>query len=82
MSIPTRRKAASCVLTRIGTFDTLNPYTLKGVSADGAGMVFETLMVKSLDEPYSQYGWVAESVTVAPDRSWVSYQIAPASPVS
>ncbi len=61
----------------LGTFDTLNPFTLKGVSAEGATMVFETLMAGSMDEPFSQYGWIAESVTVAPDHSWVEYKIRP-----
>lgn len=64
-------------LSAIGTYDTVNPFTLKGVAADGSGMVFETLMSSSLDEPFSQYGWVAQSVTVAKDRSWVSYQLRP-----
>ncbi|MDP9128017.1 MAG: extracellular solute-binding protein [Pseudomonadota bacterium] len=59
------------------TFDTVNPFTLKGVAADGSGMVFETLMAGSLDEAFSQYGWLAESVTVAPDRSWVAYKLRP-----
>ena len=59
----------------VGTYDTVNPFTLKGVAADGTPMVFETLMVGDLDEPFSQYGWVAESVTVAPDHSWVSYKL-------
>jgi microcin C transport system substrate-binding protein len=30
-----------------------------------------------MDEPFSEYGWVAENVTVAPDRSWVSYHLRP-----
>jgi microcin C transport system substrate-binding protein len=70
-------KGGDLHLSAIGTFDTVNPYTLKGVSADGAAMVFETLMAGSLDEPFSQYGWIAESVTVAPDRTWVAYQLRP-----
>jgi microcin C transport system substrate-binding protein len=64
----------------LGTFDTVNPFTLMGAGADGAegaGMVFETLMTGSMDEPFSQYGLIAESVTVAPDRSWVSYKLRP-----
>jgi microcin C transport system substrate-binding protein len=72
---PDAPKGGDLHLDSIGTFDTVNPYTLKGVAADGAGMVFETLMAGSLDEPFSQYGWVAESVTVASDRTWVSYKL-------
>jgi microcin C transport system substrate-binding protein len=74
---PDAPKGGDLHLSSLGTFDTVNPYTLKGVAADGAALVFETLMGSSLDEAFSQYGWVAESVTVAPDRSWVSYQLRP-----
>ena len=74
---PDAPKGGELRLMGIGTYDTVNPFTLKGVSADGAAGVFETLMSGDLDEPFSQYGWVAESVTVAPDRSWVSYKLRP-----
>ncbi len=74
---PDAPKGGEFRLDAIGTYDTLNPYTLKGVQADGAAMVFETLMAGSLDEAFTQYGWVAESVTVAPDKSWVSYKLRP-----
>jgi microcin C transport system substrate-binding protein len=74
---PDAPKGGDFRLSTIGTYDTVNPFTLKGVAAEGAAIVFETLMAGSLDEPFSQYGWVAESVTVAPDRSWVSYKIRP-----
>ena len=59
----------------IGTFDNLNPYILKGVPAYQAGYLFETLMKSSFDEPFSQYGLLAEGVKVPPDRSWVAFKI-------
>ncbi len=74
---PDAPKGGELRLHGLGTFDTLNPYTLKGVSADGAGMIFETLMAPSLDEPFSQYGWIAKNVTVAPDRASVTYALRP-----
>lgn len=74
---PDAPKGGEIRLAAVGTYDSLNPYILKGDAADGSGLVFETLMDQSLDEPFSQYGRIAESVTVAPDRSWVSYQIRP-----
>ena len=74
---PDAPKGGDLHMSALGTFDTLNPYTLKGVAADGSDMVCETLMAGSMDEAFSQYGWVAESVTVAPDRTWVSYKIRP-----
>src|SRR5579862_6706876 len=59
----------------IGTYDTLNPFIIKGVPAAGIGQVFETLMTQSLDEPGSEYGLVAESAVVAPDRLSVLYTL-------
>lgn len=59
-----------------GTFDTLNPFILKGNPA-GVGETFDTLAVQSEDEPFSEYGLVAESMEIPADRSWVIYTIRP-----
>lgn len=72
---PDAPKGGDLHLAAIGTFNSLNPFILTAVADDGANLPFETLMAGSLDEPFSQYGWIAESVTVAPDRSWVSYKL-------
>lgn len=61
----------------IGTFDSLNPFIVKGESADAAAMPFDTLMAQSADEPDSEYGLIAESVEVPPDRSWVIFNLRP-----
>jgi len=74
---PDAPKGGTLNLSALGTYDTLNPYTLKGVSAAGLELTIETLMAGSMDEPFSQYGWIAASVTVAPDKSAVSYQLRP-----
>ena len=74
---PDAPKGGTISLSAIGTYDSLNPFILKGVPVAGANLAFETLMESTQDEPFSQYGWLAESVTVAPDRSWVSYQLRP-----
>ena len=74
---PDAPKGGALRLASLGTFDSLNPFILKGVVADGANLVFETLMASSQDEPFSQYGWVAEDATVAPDRLSVTYTLRP-----
>lgn len=74
---PEAPKGGEIKLAALGTFDSLNPFILKGVAADGSDLVFAKLMESSLDEPFSEYGLIAESVTVAPDKSWVSYKIRP-----
>lgn len=68
-------KGGTIRLSSIGTFDNLNPYILKGVSAMQAAYLFETLMKSSFDEPFSQYGLIAEGVKVPNDRSWVMFKI-------
>ena len=59
----------------IGTFDTLNPFVIKGVPAAGIGAIFDTLTVASEDEPSSEYGLVAETIEVAPDKLSVLYTL-------
>jgi microcin C transport system substrate-binding protein len=60
------------------TFDSLNPFILKGIPAQGlVGGVFEPLMKRSTDEPYSLYGLLAQTVTMPKDRSWVEFRLNP-----
>ncbi|HLI12000.1 MAG TPA: extracellular solute-binding protein [Alphaproteobacteria bacterium] len=60
-----------------GTFDSLNPFILKGVPASGIGLVFDTLTVQSQDEPSSEYGLVAQTIEVPPDRASVTFTLRP-----
>src|SRR5690348_18370418 len=55
---PDAPKGGTMRLSAIGTFDTLNPYVVKGLPAAGIGGVFDTLAVASEDEPGSEYGLV------------------------
>ncbi|HXV25748.1 MAG TPA: extracellular solute-binding protein [Alphaproteobacteria bacterium] len=74
---PDAPKGGTVRLSAIGTYDTLNPYTLRGVSAAGLGYLFETLMVGSQDEAFTEYGLIAETVEVPEDRSWVAFNLRP-----
>ncbi len=64
-------------LSAIGTFDTLNPFVVKGVPAAGIGLTYDSLMTQSEDEPSTEYGLVAESVEIAPDKLSVLYKLRP-----
>ena len=70
-------KGGSVKYAATGTFDTLNPFTLKGQPAAGVGAMFDTLMTPSEDEPSSTYGLIAESVEVANDKASVVYNLRP-----
>ncbi|BBK34588.1 microcin C transport system substrate-binding protein [Stella humosa] len=74
---PAAPKGGTVRLAAIGTYDTLNPFTLKGVPAAGAGLLFQTLTANSGDEAFSEYGIVAESFIVPEDRSWVAFNLRP-----
>ncbi|MDE2723211.1 MAG: extracellular solute-binding protein, partial [Gemmatimonadota bacterium] len=58
-----------------GTYDCLNQFILKGVSAYGLGLIYDSLTERSLDEPFSEYGLLAESIEVPPDRSWTLFTL-------
>lgn len=75
---PDAPKGGEYVIAVVGTYDTLNPFILKGTAPVGIrDVMFESLMRKSPDEPFSLYGLVAESLEVAPDRSWIVFNINP-----
>lgn len=75
---PDAPKQGDLVMMGLGTFDSLNPYLLKGISAGGLGsLVFESLLEKSLDEPFSEYGLIADDFYLADDELSVTFHINP-----
>lgn len=65
-------------LAAIGGFDSLNPMIVRGSSAAGIRWhVFESLMGRAYDEPFSLYGLLAETITTPDDRSWVEFTLRP-----
>lgn len=61
-----------------GSFDTLNPHVVKGMPAYGLGYVFETLLTRSWDEPFSIYGLLASRVEMPDDRREITFHLNPA----
>ena len=73
---PAAPKGGRLNLAAVGSFDSLNPLIIKGVSAAGIrGYVYESLMARAFDEPFSLYGLLAETVETPDDRSWVSFTL-------
>jgi len=70
---PNAPKGGELKLAALFSFDSLNPFILKGVKAPGLGYIFESLMVASLDEPQTQYGLIAESIDFPEDRSSATF---------
>jgi microcin C transport system substrate-binding protein len=64
----------------VGTFDSLNPFIVKGVPGAGGGylrqsLLYDSLLVHSADEPFSEYGLLAETIQTPADRSWVAFTL-------
>jgi len=74
---PAAPKGGDVRLAAVGTFDSLNPFILKGMPASGLTDTFDTLLESSSDEPFSEYGLVAESIELPADRSWVAFTVRP-----
>ncbi len=73
---PKAVKGGELVLHDLGSFDKMNPFTLKGTPPFGLEtFVFETLAVPSLDEPFAEYGLIAKDIVLAPDRKSVTYTL-------
>ena len=72
---PQAPKGGTMKFSAIGTYDTLNPFVVKGVAAAGIGQIFDTLAVASQDEPGSEYALIAESIDLAPDKLSVLYSL-------
>lgn len=62
-----------------GVFDSLNPFNLKsGSTAQGLNTnIFQTLMARSLDEPFTLYGQIAQTVETDEARSYVTFRLDP-----
>ncbi|MBF0354578.1 MAG: ABC transporter substrate-binding protein [Alphaproteobacteria bacterium] len=74
---PQAPKGGEVRMAQIGTFDSLNPFIVKGIPPTDIGLLFSTLLAASADEPFSEYGYVAESVEMPDDRSWVIFNLRP-----
>ena len=63
---------------RVSTFDKYNPFTIKGnAPAYLSSLMFDSLLVGSLDETASGYGLLAEDVDVAADGLSATFRLRP-----
>ena len=59
------------------TFDSLNAFILKGEPAQGLGLLYDSLLTGSPDEPDAAYGLIASTLEYPRDRSWVIFNMRP-----
>ena len=63
---------------RVSTFDKYNPFTIKGnAPAYLSSLMFDSLLVGSMDETATGYGLLAEDVEVAPDGLSATFRLRP-----
>jgi peptide/nickel transport system substrate-binding protein len=75
---PDAPKGGRLTLAMQGSFDSLNPLTFKGESASGVrDYVYESLMARAHDEPFSLYGLIAERIEVPDDRRSITFHLRP-----
>jgi peptide/nickel transport system substrate-binding protein len=75
---PGAPKGGHLSLSVQGTFDSLKPFIIKGAAAAGLrGFVYESLLERSLDEPFSLYGLIAQSIEVPEDRGSATFVLRP-----
>ncbi|MEG9862641.1 MAG: extracellular solute-binding protein [Parvularculales bacterium] len=75
---PDAPKGGRITYAAVGSFDSLNPLTVKGIAAlNIRALVYESLMARSYDEPFSLYGLIAESIETPEERNWVQFTLRP-----
>jgi microcin C transport system substrate-binding protein len=76
---PDAPKGGSVNLDGFGSFDKINPFTLKGLAPAGVvQLMFETLAEPSDDEPFSMYGLLAQDMVFAGDGLSITFRLNPA----
>jgi peptide/nickel transport system substrate-binding protein len=85
---PDARQGGRIAYGFVGTFDSLNPFILKGNAPRGlydstlGNNVFESLMMRSRAEPFTLYGLIAQTVEMPDDRGWIEFHLNPAAKFS
>ena len=74
---PDAPKGGTLRLSAFGGFDSLNGFISRGTAADQLGLIYDTLTAHALDEPFTEYGLVAERIEQAEDNTWVRFHLRP-----
>ena len=82
---PDVKKGGKITYGVVGTFDSLNPFILKSMRTTARGMwdpqfgnlVYESMLQRSSDEPFTLYGLLAETVEWDEDRTFIQFNLNP-----
>jgi microcin C transport system substrate-binding protein len=70
---PDAPKGGEVVLGATGNYDSFNGFIAEGAPPVGLGLIYDTLVVGSQDEPFTEYGLLAETIEVPADKSYVQF---------
>nr|WP_300308663.1 extracellular solute-binding protein [Halomonas sp.] len=74
---PEAPKGGSMISAAQGSFDSTNPFIVRGTPAAGSMQIYDTLLESSADEPFTMYGLLAEGIRLDPQRRWVEFDLRP-----
>lgn len=75
---PKAPRGGRLTLGKMGTYDSLNPFIVRGVAPSGLrGLVYESLLARSADEPFTLYGLIARRIEVPADRTSITFHLDP-----
>nr|WP_085972714.1 extracellular solute-binding protein [Bradyrhizobium sp. BTAi1] len=75
---PQAPKGGRLVWGLLGTFDSLNPFIVRGVAVQQIRThVFESLLTRGNDEPFTLYGLLARTVETDDERTYVTFRLDP-----
>lgn len=75
---PDAPKGGRMVWGVLGTFDSLNPFIVRGLAVQQMrSYVIESLLARGQDEPFTLYGLLARTVETNDDRTFVAFHLDP-----
>jgi len=75
---PDAPKGGRLTFGLLGTFDSLNPFIVKGLPVHQMrGYVVESLLARGQDEPFTLYGLLARTVETDEERTYVTFRLDP-----
>ena len=72
---PNAKKGGTFRRAMYGTFDSFNPFAIKGMAIKATGYMYDSLLVPSLDEPGTYYGLIAETIEYPTDYSYAIFHL-------
>jgi len=74
---PDAPKGGEVALSAIGTFDSFNPFIVRGRPAAAASRIYDTLLLRNADEAETEYAHLASIIEIPADRMSVTFELRP-----